>query len=182
LCWLLSSFLLTLFYTSMILAHLLASDKTNIKTYDDLANAQVIPTTAVNTSLVIMLKVNIINCFNYYFQHDAFIFSKEGKSEAINRVYSKMVKHGLQNCLLPRSIMFSEKIINEILSGKRAMFFSLNAMKSILTNRVTKKKQCGFYLVTTVDSYTPLFMLYNKNFSKRLKGEIDSMYLNYISS
>ena len=59
-CWKLSSFLLILFYSSMVLVHLVASHKRNIETYEDLSNAQVITTTAGNTTMEVIIRVNII--------------------------------------------------------------------------------------------------------------------------
>ena len=63
----------------MLLAYLLASNKTQINTVDDLANAQVMATTSMNSYFEMNIRVNIINIinrFNYHLQHDALLSLK----------------------------------------------------------------------------------------------------------
>ena len=59
-CWKLSSSLLILFYSSMILAHLIASNKKYIETFEDLANADVMTTACLGSASVLIISVNII--------------------------------------------------------------------------------------------------------------------------
>ena len=59
-CWKLSSSLLIFFYLSMIEVDLIASNKKYIETYEDLANADVMPTTSLGTINEVLIKVNII--------------------------------------------------------------------------------------------------------------------------
>ena len=57
--WKLPSSLLILFYSSMVLAQLLASSKKYIETFHDLANAQVVTVTAINSPHEVAIRVNI---------------------------------------------------------------------------------------------------------------------------
>ena len=57
-CWKLSSTLLIFFYSSMILVHLVASNKKYIETYDDLANAKVMTTILRNSAYEVIIRVN----------------------------------------------------------------------------------------------------------------------------
>ena len=47
----------------MILVHLVADNKRFIKTYDDLANAEVMTTIGINTNYEVMIRVNIRNFY-----------------------------------------------------------------------------------------------------------------------
>ena len=87
-----------------------------------------------------------------------------------------MIKHGLQNCILPDERMFSDEIMDDILSGKRVLLHSISTYKSILSERVKKKIQCGFYISESETNYQPHFMLFNKKFNKKLKEKIDFRY------
>ena len=88
-----------------------------------------------------------------------------------------MIKHGLQNCVLPDERLFSDEIMDDILSGKRALFDSLLNYKSILSERAKKKRQCGFYISELEANNEPEFMLFNKKFNKKLKEKIDFRYV-----
>ena len=59
-CWKLSSSLLIFFYSSMILVHLIASNKKYIETFKDLANADVMTTITLGTVNEVTIRVNII--------------------------------------------------------------------------------------------------------------------------
>jgi len=83
-----------------------------------------------------------------------------------------MVKHGLQDCIVPYENLFSDKIIDEVLSGKRALLESLSSYKVTLPELV-RKKRCGFYISESEANYKPHSMLFNKNFNKELKDKID---------
>ena len=82
-----------------------------------------------------------------------------------------MIKHGLQNCVVPEERVLSDEIMDDILSGKRALIQPLTRYKRILSERAKKKRQCGFYISEA--NYKPLFMLFNKKFNKNLKKKID---------
>jgi hypothetical protein len=84
-----------------------------------------------------------------------------------------MMKHGLHKCLLSTSQVFSEEIMNDTLSGKRALVYSLSSTKSFLSSQVKEKGRCGFHLAVSLVHNAPAFMLYNKNFSKIMKEKID---------
>ena len=86
-----------------------------------------------------------------------------------------MIKHGLENCLVPYERLFSDEIMDDILSGKRALMQSLLSLRSILSQRAKNKSRCGFYISET--NYKPLFMLFSKNFNKKLKDKIDFRYV-----
>jgi len=62
------SCLLILFYTSMILAHILSEQMKYIESYEDLANAEVMTTTLMNSTYEIMISVIIIHniLFDYF--------------------------------------------------------------------------------------------------------------------
>ena len=62
-CWELSSSLLIFFYSSMILVHLIASNKKYIETFEDLANADVMTTATLGAINEVTIRVNII-CSN----------------------------------------------------------------------------------------------------------------------
>jgi len=72
-CWKLSSFLLTLFYSSMILVHLIASHKRNIKTFDDLANTDVMTTISSGTTMEHKIRVNISTKITLNHNHFSYI-------------------------------------------------------------------------------------------------------------
>ena len=84
-----------------------------------------------------------------------------------------MVKYGLQNCVLSEERVFSDEIMADILSGKRVLIYPLSMYKSILSKRAKNKRRCGFYISKSEVNYKPLFMLFNKNFNKKLKEKID---------
>ena len=84
-----------------------------------------------------------------------------------------MVKHGIQNCVLSLERLSSNEIMNDILSGKRALIRSLGSYKSLLSIRVKKKERCGFYISELAAYYEPHYMLFNKKFNKNLKEKID---------
>jgi hypothetical protein len=86
-----------------------------------------------------------------------------------------MIKHGLQNCVVSEEKTLSGEIIDDILSGKRALIATLSTFKSILSERVKKKRQCGFYISEA--NYKPLFMLFSTKFNKKLKEQIDFRYV-----
>jgi len=91
-----------------------------------------------------------------------------------------MIKHGLQNCLIPRHRLWMEhKIMDEILLGKRASIGHLSTIKEVLYKRVMDKRQCGFYVSEI--KYEPYFMLFNKKFDKKLKEKIDFRYFIILS-
>ena len=60
-CWKLSSSLLIFFYSSMILANLIASNKKSIDTFVDLSNSEMITTTSLGSTSELMFRVNIIS-------------------------------------------------------------------------------------------------------------------------
>ena len=84
-----------------------------------------------------------------------------------------MIKHGLPNCVVPEERVYSEEIMDDILSGKRALIQYLSTYKNILSKRVKNKRRCGFYISKLVANYQPQFMLFNKKFNKKLKEKID---------
>ena len=88
-----------------------------------------------------------------------------------------MVKHGIQNCFLSRERLFSNEIMEDILSGKRALIQSLSTYKSILSERAKKKGRCGFHISELEANYQPHFMLFNKKFDKKLKEKIDFRFV-----
>ena len=88
-----------------------------------------------------------------------------------------MIKHGLQNCIVPNERVFSDEIMDDILSGKRALIESLPMYKSIFSERVKNKRRCGFYISESEANYLPHFMLFNKKFNKKLKDKIDFRYI-----
>jgi hypothetical protein len=104
---------------------------------------------------------------------------KDGKTDELKRIYSQMLKLGLRNCLIPGGKLSSHKIIDETLSGKRAIIASSSYFKSFLSERVKQKGRCGFYLSKSVVDYEPHFILFNKKFNKKLKGKIDMMYVRF---
>ena len=88
-----------------------------------------------------------------------------------------MIKHGLHNCVLPYERVLLDEMIDDILSGKRALIESLSAFKCILSERAKKRGRCGFHISESVANYEPHFMLFNKKFNKRLKDKIDFRYV-----
>ena len=88
-----------------------------------------------------------------------------------------MIKHGLQNCVVSRKKVFSDEIMDDILSGKRALIKSLATFKRYLSNQVKNKGRCGFYISKSEANYQPQFMLFNKKFNKKLKEKIDFRYV-----
>jgi hypothetical protein len=90
-----------------------------------------------------------------------------------------MVEKGIHNCLLSYENAFSKEIMNDILSGKRALLNSLSEFESYLSIQAKQKERCGFYLAKPEIDRLPHFMLYNKKFNKKLKDKIDLMYENF---
>ena len=88
-----------------------------------------------------------------------------------------MVKHGLQNCVVPEERVLSDEIMDEILSGKRALIKNFSTYKSILSERAKEKRRCGFYISESEANYQSHFMLFNKKFNKKLKEKIDFRYI-----
>jgi len=87
-----------------------------------------------------------------------------------------MVKYGILNCVLPEERVFSDEVLDDILLGKRALVESLATYKSHLSYRVKNKGKCGFHTSKSAMIYESHFMLYNKNFDKRMKEKIDFKY------
>ena len=88
-----------------------------------------------------------------------------------------MIKHGLDNCVLPYERVLSDEIIDDILSGKRVLITALSSYKSILSERVKKKGRRDFYISKLEAINEPEFMLFNKKFNKKLKEKIDFRYI-----
>jgi len=107
---------------------------------------------------------------------DAFSL-KEGTTETHKRIFSQMVKYGLENCLVSNEKLNAEETLNDIPLGKRALIGSLPTYKSILSVRVKHKGLCGFYLGKSVVNEQH-YMLYNKKLNKDLKEKIDLKYVN----
>ena len=92
-----------------------------------------------------------------------------------------MIKHGLQNCVVPNERLLSDVIMDDVLSGKRAVLRSLAKCKSLLSIRVKKKERCGFDISELAAIYEPHYMLFNKKFNKKLKEKIDFKYVRITS-
>ena len=88
-----------------------------------------------------------------------------------------MIKHGLQNCIVSNKRVYSDEIMDDVLSGKRVIIYPLSTYKTILSKRTKNKRQCGFYISESEANYEPQFMLFNKKFNKKLKEKIDFTYV-----
>ena len=83
-----------------------------------------------------------------------------------------MIKFGIDNCVFSEEQVFSDEILDDILSGKRALIESLATYKSRLSYRAKNKGRCGFYTSESATNYEPHFMLFNKKFNKNLKEKM----------
>ena len=93
----------------------------------------------------------------------------------MRRIYSRVLRDGVDNCFLNDEQLYSERAMKLILTGERVMFENLSSFKGLMANRVKQQKDCGFYSAKSSLKQVGGSMLFSKNLDKTLKNKIDSM-------